>query len=81
MEIDSGKESTIELLGAAGFFITADAIIQAFMMMRFAWLLLVSGILLFFLQVLFLLSGGILWLSVVLCLYTLVVVVLFYIQE
>jgi hypothetical protein len=109
MEIDNSKESTIELLGAAGFFSTAGGVIQAFMMIKFSWVLLVallvytlvfssyvllykmkplsaialliSGILLFLLQVLFLLGGGILWLSVVLTLFTLVTVVLIYIQE
>lgn len=109
MEIDNGKESTIELLGAAGFFATAGGVIQAFMMIKFSWVLLVtlvvyalvfssyvllykmkpfclialliSSILLFLLQVLFLLSGGILWLSVVLSLFTWIVVALIYIQE
>jgi hypothetical protein len=43
--------------------------------------LLIGSILLFLLQVVFLLAGGILWLSVVLCLLTLVTVVIIYIQE
>ena len=109
MEIDHSKESTLELLGAAGFFCAAGGIIQAFMMIRFSRLLwvalgvyalvfisylllykmkplstlalIVSGSLLFLLQVVFLLQGGILWLSVVLSLFTLVTVVLIYIQE
>jgi len=109
MEIDNGKESTIELLGAAGFFVSAGAMIQAFMMVRFSWVLLavllvyawvfssymllykmksfslvallISGGLLFLLQVLFLLAGGFLWLSVALTLFTWVVIALVYIQE
>ncbi|ANE51930.1 hypothetical protein [Flavisolibacter tropicus] len=109
MEIDNGKETTIELLGVVGFFATAGGIIQSFMFLKFSWVLLValivytvvfcsfvlfykmnplsvaallvSGILLFLLQVLFLLGGGILWLSVVLCIFTIITVVLIYIQE
>lgn len=109
MEIDNGKETTIELLGVAGFFTTAGGIIQSFIFLKFSWVLLValvvytivfcsymmfykmnplsvvallvSAILLFLLQVLFLLGGGILWLSVVLCIFTIITIVLIYIQE
>lgn len=109
MEIDNGKESTMELLGAAGFFCAGGGVIQAFMMIKFSWLLwvalgiyafvfisylllykmkplsalalIVSSCMLFLLQVVFLLQGGILWLSVVLSIFTLVAVVLIYIQE
>jgi hypothetical protein len=111
MEYDSGKETTIELLGITGILTSLACVVQHLFLVEYAYkwlplaliaidaflftsfiyfykmkslsvtLLIISSVLMLLQQGLFLAAGGILWLCWLVTAFTIIVVVLSYIQE